>query len=301
MSKTETWQDVRATGIGASEIGTVIGVSPFGTPFQLFSRKLGLIADITETPRMRAGKVLEPAIRDWYAEETGRASLDAFASDSFDLVWEGEEGTTLRSKDHPWMFATPDGIIMDEDKGMGILEIKVSSFAWSDGIPLHYRYQMQQQMAVCGCAWGAIAALVNGELTHCDIERDEEMIAEIIEKGAEFWQRVQDNDPPELTSKDKGAVTETYRQDDGSEIDLADDAIELDETIANLKSTEKDLKARREEAEAKLYAMIGPAKVATLPNGVRWTTTTIPEKEMTRTPVYTRKASRRYYRKVPKS
>lgn len=38
----EEWLQVRKSGIGSSEVATIVGLNPWETPYQLWRRKVGL-------------------------------------------------------------------------------------------------------------------------------------------------------------------------------------------------------------------------------------------------------------------
>lgn len=59
----EEWLQLRSKGIGSSEVGTLVGVNPYETPYQLWRRKKGLDAPKAETFAMKAGHYLEKVSR----------------------------------------------------------------------------------------------------------------------------------------------------------------------------------------------------------------------------------------------
>ena len=50
------WLEYRKSGIGSSEVATILGLNPFETPYQLWRRKIGLDEPKTETFAMKAGR-----------------------------------------------------------------------------------------------------------------------------------------------------------------------------------------------------------------------------------------------------
>ena len=50
----EEWLAGRSQGIGASEAGTVVGLNPWCTPYQLWRRKKGIDPPVEENFAMRA-------------------------------------------------------------------------------------------------------------------------------------------------------------------------------------------------------------------------------------------------------
>ena len=71
----EGWLAERAKGIGSSDAGTIMGTSPFQTPYGLWLLKRGLAEPVKESDAMFNGHILEPATAEWFAAKTG-ATID---------------------------------------------------------------------------------------------------------------------------------------------------------------------------------------------------------------------------------
>ena len=66
----EEWLQNRSKGIGASEAGTVLGLNPWETPYQLWRRKKGIDPPKVENFAMVAGHLLEDAVAQFYKRES---------------------------------------------------------------------------------------------------------------------------------------------------------------------------------------------------------------------------------------
>jgi predicted phage-related endonuclease len=140
---------------------------------------------------MMRGTVLEPTVATLYAGETERKVRRVNA--------------ILQHPDHEWMLGNIDREIVGvRGRKPGILEIKcpgLRTFSQikREGIPDYYQIQMQHYLAVSGREWGAFAIFnaERWELLHFDVERDDELIAMIIDRDAAFWRLVQEGTPPE--------------------------------------------------------------------------------------------------------
>ena len=75
------WLEYRKSGIGSSEVATILGLNPFETPYQLWRRKIGLDEPKTETFAMKAGHYLEDAVSLFWSDETGRTVIKSSAGD----------------------------------------------------------------------------------------------------------------------------------------------------------------------------------------------------------------------------
>src|SRR5262245_47999262 len=108
----EAWLLARRGGIGGSDAAAVVGASPWSSPLAVYMDKLGLAEPMEATLAMRLGIRLEAVVAELYVEETGR---DVTKFPDFSIS---------RSPDHPFMAATFDRLIVDKDRGPGVLQIK---------------------------------------------------------------------------------------------------------------------------------------------------------------------------------
>jgi len=175
----------RVNGIGGSEAAAVLGLSPFKTPYQVWQDKLGLSGERETTPAMTWGLLLEPVIRQKYADETGRTV---------------RKPGHMKSARYPFMLGTLDGIT---DDGRG-LEIKTarSSADWgeagTDEIPQAYVIQCQHYAEVADLEVFDLAVLFGGsDFRLYEVPRDRELQAMMIEREAAFWKMVEAKTPPD--------------------------------------------------------------------------------------------------------
>ena len=64
--------ELRATRVGASEVGALMGNHPFVTPSDIWARVLGKSKPKPENDAMRLGTFLEESVANLWARETGR-------------------------------------------------------------------------------------------------------------------------------------------------------------------------------------------------------------------------------------
>lgn len=67
----EEWLEERKRGIGSSDAGTIMGASPFQTPYGLYLLKTGRAEPVKESDAMFNGHILEPAVAEWFSGKTG--------------------------------------------------------------------------------------------------------------------------------------------------------------------------------------------------------------------------------------
>lgn len=187
LQNTSEWLELRYQKIGASEAAVILGVNPWKSPYKLWKQKL----DKTQDPvnaAMQKGKDLEPVALAMFNEQ-------------MEMNCKPE---VFEHAGIPYMLASLDG--WDEATGTAV-EIKCGGFATYDKalsgiIPEYYKAQMQHTMEVMGIQSMYYAVYFEGELKIIQVDRDPEMIKDIILKEAEFWTYVVDLIEPPKTIKD---------------------------------------------------------------------------------------------------
>lgn len=254
-------KEARIKGIGGSDAAVVVGLSPFKSPYQLFLEKRGEAPiDDEETFRMQLGNILEEPIAQLYCERTGRSV---------------RRQPLAFHDDYPFMLANIDRQILKDPRGPGIYEGKTTN-EWSgasihgaDDIPDHYYIQAQHYMAVYEYSWASFGILIGtARFVWCDIERNDEVIAELIRQEAEFWERVQAGNPPPIDGSSRTAdlIKRLYPQDTGKVLMI--EAPELIRTATALAADKLAAKLLEEEItryENVLKSAIGDASEAKFP------------------------------------
>lgn len=211
----EAWLAERRSGIGASEIAGVLGVSPWVSAFALYWRKVGVLDDDVDTERLEWGRRLEEPIARKFAED----------HDWLDVRPSGLYRSTAR----PWQLATPDRELTELGDGplVSVLECK-SDNSWdgwgdagTDEVPVYYRAQVLWQMDVLGLDVAYVACLFGGR-TYREyvIERDEADLQVMRAAGEAFWRRVQDGEPPDLDGHDATAAVLKALHPDLEDVDV---------------------------------------------------------------------------------
>lgn len=149
----DQWLDQRAKGIGSSEVGTILGVNPYETPYELWLRKTGQAPPKQTTDQMELGHILEP----WVAQK--------FSENSGAVIKLSSKGDWLAvDNDRDFLRVSPDRLYWPAGmkhcpKNWGIVECKTSTTMDVDpeNPPLYWQMQLQYQMGVMGIKQGAIA------------------------------------------------------------------------------------------------------------------------------------------------
>ena len=192
----EDWLAYRRLGIGGSDASIVCGINRYKSPLELWMEKT------EQMPYQEAGEAaywgtqLEALVKTEFTKRTG--------------INVAPVCEILQSETHPFMLANLDGTCQHPIYGTCIFEAKTASAykngEWDDAIPDEYVLQVQHYMAVTGFRGTYIAVLIGGNTFKWKfIERDDELIAMLIQLETEFWGQVQDLIPPPLDGSEASA------------------------------------------------------------------------------------------------
>ncbi|MCM1079574.1 MAG: YqaJ viral recombinase family protein [Bacteroidales bacterium] len=172
------WLALRESGIGSSEVATIMGLNPFDTPLRLWRRKKKLDPPVEENEAMLMGHLLEDAVAQRWAIETGKTVIK---NSSADFI--------MMDTEKPYMRVSPDRLYwLDSSRkkqGRGIVECKTTVRDVDyDTPPLHWWIQLQYQMGVSGYHEGWLAWLTRGRDFGCRrFSYDEEYFRGEIEEA----------------------------------------------------------------------------------------------------------------------
>lgn len=288
------WLEMKAKYITSTEIGALFDISPYTTEFELYHRKKeGNVVEIDSNERMELGISLQSAIAEHIAgkQNWNVRNMDEFIYDdelrigsSFDFSIESKIRDTFMSKGQsiPLNVNISPGDLSYHDSvkvitsASDILEIKnVDSLifrnTWEkddDGkivAPLHIEIQAQFQLLVSDRKVCYIGVCIGGN--HIELlkrDRNEKIIAGILQKVKAFWQSIEDNIPPEPNFEtDSEFIAGLYGY---AEPDKLMDASE-NQQIADLASEykkyateQKEAKAKKKGVKAELLTLIGTAE-----------------------------------------
>jgi putative phage-type endonuclease len=216
----EAWLNVRKNGIGSSDAAAAVGLNPYKSQLELWMEKTGRDADLAkpdpdDSSPMYWGTLLEAFVATHYTKKTGKKIRRINA--------------VLQHPEYAWMLANLDREVMGSTE-VQILECKTAGMngarLWREGVPEYVQLQVMHQLAVTGKAAADVAVLVCGnEFRTYRIERDEAMIARLIELEAQFWQYVETDTAPPADGSDSAdtALRALYPQDCGTVLNLTDD------------------------------------------------------------------------------
>ncbi|MDP2227401.1 MAG: YqaJ viral recombinase family protein, partial [Moraxellaceae bacterium] len=211
------------------------------------------------------GTLLEPFVAEYYTRHTGHRVRRVHA--------------VLQHPAHPWMLANIDREIIGA-RDVQLLECKTSGGfgvrLWQDGVPEYVEVQVQHQLAVTGKQAADVCVVLGGQEARIHrIERDDALIAHLIELERRFWQYVETDTPPPADGSDSAAhaLQALYPRDRGTSIDLGDEPAMAD-AFTRLVALRAELTAlEQQEAQLKqtLQQRMGEASRACFANGqITW-------------------------------
>ena len=269
----EDWLQIRKQGIGSSDAAAAVCLNPYKSQLELWLEKTGRDTGLPKTDPndedspMYWGNVLEPIVAWHYSKRTGNKVR------RINAVLQHPD------PDLPWMLANIDREVIGADD-VQILECKTAGIngarLWKEGVPEYVQLQVMHQLAVTGKQAADVAVVLGGQhLEIHRIERDEEMIARLIELERTFWRYVETDTPPPAdgTASAESALRCLYPEDDGQTVDFRDQP-GLSAEFVELKALRQSIEekhAREAQLKQMLQQAMGEATRAEFANGyVSW-------------------------------
>ena len=175
--KKEEWLRYRKKGIGGSDAGAVCGLNPYRSAIEVYFDKTTDEVEEIDNEAMRQGREFEDYVARRFMEATGKKVRRANAM--------------FYDEQYPFMLADVDRMVVGENAG---LECKTASPFMADKwkgeeIPLSYQIQCYHYMSVCNADAWFIAVLIYGkEFKFYKLERDEQVIQDLIRIEKDFWE-----------------------------------------------------------------------------------------------------------------
>ncbi|ANQ64124.1 YqaJ viral recombinase family protein [Staphylococcus equorum] len=248
----EEWKQLRTHSIGGSDCGTILGMNNYESPFTLWQKKLwadDYEEDISDKIQIKFGNYNEQFVAKLFEEKTGKKLR--------------KHNKMMYHKDYDFISANVDRVVIGEN---ALLECKTTSEflkdKWKDeNVPASYMAQCYHYMAVTGVEVVYIAVLFgNSEFHYETIERDEEIINDIINAEVEFWNEyiVKGQRPPaddsEVTSK---ALNNFWKNTRPEVVNFDEEKTALFKGILAIKEQQKELDKQLKGHQNQLKELLG--------------------------------------------
>ena len=253
----EEWLVVRKQGIGSSDAAAAVGLNPYKSQLELWLEKTGRDTSLPkldpqdEDSPAYWGNILEPIVATHYTKRSGHRVRRVNA--------------VLQHPDPKlaWMLANIDREVIGAPE-VQILECKTAGIngarLWKEGVPEYVQLQVMHQLAVTGKQAADVAVLLGGQYLEVHrIERDESMIARLIDLERLFWDYVVSDTPPPAdgTASAEAALRCLYPEDNGQTLDFSQHT-ELASTYLELRAVRQRI-AQQETREAQLKQVLQQA------------------------------------------
>ena len=261
----EEWLRYRKQGIGGSDVAAILGISKWSSAISIWMDKTNQTNDpVPENEAMQWGTIMEPIIRNHFAEVTGKTVIEVHAM--------------LQHPKYPFMLADVDGVTVDDDGNPAILEIKTASefkrSEWEEDIPVYYQTQVQHYLCVTGIKKAYVAVLIGGNSFKVyEVDADMEVQQMLIAVEKDFWNKVQNMIRPEIDGSDaaKNLLDSIYHGGIAEQIVMPDDGIEFVDAYIQACAEEDNAKAKKQEAANHIKEIMGDYDKATcLGHSISW-------------------------------
>lgn len=250
------WLKYRESGIGSSEVATIVGLNPWETPYQLWRRKVGLDAPKQENFAMKAGHYLEDAVAQFWHDETGQDIIKSSAGD-----W------LIVNDERPYMRVSPDRTYWLADMphnnaNKGILECKTTQMSIdADDIPKHWFCQVQYQLGVAELEQGSLAWLCSGrEFGYKNLALVSDFFAWLVEEVEKFWlDNIQGKQEPTAANV-QDILLKYNRHTDGKIVEVNDDIFAAYQDLKAVKDELSTIEEKKAALEEKIKLGFGDAE-----------------------------------------
>jgi len=246
------WLKERKTYIGGSDIGCILGLSPYKSALDIFLDKTTDLINESTSEAAYWGSALEDLIAQDYAKRTGFA-----VEKPKDLI---------RHPEHSFLAANIDRWV---DNKNHILECKTAHFLkgkeWgeegSDQIPELYKCQVAYYAAVCNVPKVDIAVLIGGQSFRIyTYHRNKDFEDKLIRAACAFWNNyVLKGIAP--TPSNLGDISALYPKSHGSTVKADEKIVQDVEALKALKIQEKVLAESKTILETRIKTCIADNEV----------------------------------------
>ena len=238
--------------IGGSDIGTIMGVNQWKSPYTLWAEKTGLIEaeDISDKDAVWFGVMEEDIIAKRFTMKTElKVKKSNYA---------------YGCKEYPYLRGHVDRIAA---KGKWGLEIKTTS-SWNktkydEGeIPESHYWQCMFYMFLTGWDTWYLATKRDNRFYMTKISRDDEAIERMLDACEDFWNHVQSGEPVEIDGSDSTQETleQMYPEEHQGETVNLDSQEDTLLALLALGLKEKEIKELKTKYQNEIKAVLGEAE-----------------------------------------
>lgn len=252
----EDWLKQRRNSIGGSDAGAILGFNKYESPYSLYCKKVypdEFEQDLSGNDAIHFGNVLEDVVAKEFSERTGKKVR--------------KHNKMMYHEEYDFMSANVDRVVIGEK---AILECKTANqykdSEWKDGnVPASYMAQCYHYLAVTGLEKAYIAVLIGGQkFVWSVIERDDEVINQIIESEKNFWfNHVMKEVPPETddTEATSDALNQLWSVTNDDILPIDEEQNARFKAIISIDKQIKELKREKQGHQNKIKELLGESEL----------------------------------------
>lgn len=263
----QAFLDSRRSGLGGSDLGVILGLNPWKTPYQLWQEKTGQAESTHDTLQTRFGTYAEEFVAQEYTRATGRRVQRFHATLTH---------PTAPVIGHVDRLVIPDGAKraahIRDVRTDRLLECKTASafavsrgIAWgdpgTDQIPASYLVQIAAYQALTGCQYADLAVIFgNQEFRIYHIQRDLDLEAMLLDEASRWWtNHIVGGCPPDPSTETEARQRWSAHRP-GTAIEADDDLVGMVRELATIQATRRDLEHDEQGLRDRIIPRIADAE-----------------------------------------
>lgn len=172
------WLQFRKQGITGTDAAAICSLSKYRSALDVYQDKTSDLIEEFDNEYMAIGRQLESYVADRFTDETGLKTRKCNA--------------IMVNELHPIVMGNFDRLVIGEKAGLEckvVFPFSASINKWEDdGVPIEYKLQVLHYLACSNLDHWYVAGLILGkELVIRRIDRDEELISNLIAIEERFW------------------------------------------------------------------------------------------------------------------
>ena len=259
--------------IGASDIGAILGLSPWQTPAQVWAKLSGLQPPSETTPAMARGNLIERALLWDVADREGvpyRSTYEPHSPRIDDGLYQGppyaaDRSGSVEHGDHPWAVCRPDAWLVKGGTERLVEAKTARSFRdWEDAegspiLPPSYYVQVQWQMLVTGIDMTLVEAFctMTDERRSITVKASQRHQRQIFQQ-VDAWrqQHLVDGEMPENVTADIIGLVYSKPREPESWVEPTEELASIAQAYTEARAAEAQAKRNAEIARDKLCLAI---------------------------------------------
>ncbi len=261
----EEWLEERKKSLGGSDVGAVLGMSEYSSPYSIWAEKTGKLPAFEGNEWTKLGNDLEGYVAQRFTEASGLKVVN--------------DSSTWRNDKYPHLHANIDRRVVGMKAGVECkLTSELNAKKYKNGeFPDRFYAQCVTYLAVTELERWYLAVLIYGkgikiyqmtripndvvpEWCEASVYVDDGEIEALVKATADFWEYVKSGNAP--MTDGSASTTETlktlYPESNGDTVSLM--AFESDlQQYKHLASMESDYKKMKDECANKIKAFMGDA------------------------------------------